>query len=102
MSRKDSQIKHQGHRIELGEIEAAVSSNDSIHRACCVYDHERKKIFVYYIGDIEAMPLIKYLKDLLPRYMIPSVCIKLDTMPLTSNGKLDRKLLQSMAAEYEI
>lgn len=101
VSRKDSQIKHQGHRIELGEIEAAVSSNDSVYRSCCVYDHGRKRIFVYYVGNIEALPLTKYLKDLLPRYMIPSVCIKLDTMPLTSNGKLDRKLLSSMAAEYE-
>ena len=101
VSRKDSQIKHQGHRIELGEIEAAVSSNDSVHRACCVYDHDKKRIFVYYVGDIESLPLTKYLKELLPRYMIPSVCIKLDTMPLTSNGKLDRKLLSSMAAEYE-
>ena len=102
VSRKDSQIKHMGHRIELGEIEAAVSTNNLVHRACCVYEHEKKKIFVFYIGDISSTDLLKYLKNLLPRYMLPAVCEKLDTMPLTSNGKLDRKLLASKASEYDI
>lgn len=102
VSRKDSQIKHMGHRIELGEIEAAVSTNDYVHRACCVYEHNKKKIFVFYIGDIVSTELLKYLKNLLPRYMLPAVCEKLDVMPLTSNGKLDRKLLATKASEYEI
>lgn len=101
VSRKDSQIKHMGHRIELGEIEAAVSTCKEIHRACCVYNKDIKKIFLYYTGNIEVNALLKYLKDALPRYMLPLVCERLESMPLTDNGKLNRKLLEKRAYEAE-
>ena len=44
-SRKDFQIKHNGHRIELGEIEMAINSMDGIQRACCIYEQEQNKIY---------------------------------------------------------
>ena len=94
VSRRDSQIKHMGHRIELGEIEAALANCEGIHRACCVYNNEQKKIYAFYVGTVNATELTKELKTLLPRYMLPNVTEKLDTMPLTPNGKIDRKLLK--------
>ena len=100
VSRRDSQIKHMGHRIELGEIEAALANCQSIKRACCVYNSEEKKLFAFYVGDIDPAALTKELKALLPRYMIPNVMEKLDIMPTTPNGKIDRKLLSEKAKNY--
>jgi len=97
VSRKDAQIKHMGHRIELGEIEAASSKCEGITRACCVYDQQNKRIVLYYTGKTETPLLLNELKQYLPRYMIPTLCISLPAMPLTPNGKLDRKLLKERA-----
>jgi len=94
VSRKDAQIKHMGHRIELGEIEAAAAKCDGITRACCVYDAKNKRILLYFCGNCIIEDLLNQLKNYLPRYMIPTLCIQLDRMPLTPNGKLDRKLLK--------
>ncbi len=92
LGRKDSQIKHMGHRIELGEIEAAALSLEGVHNACCVYsDH---KICLYYTGRVARSVLSAWLKERLPRYMLPQVLTALDTMPLTPNGKIDRNTLK--------
>ncbi len=93
VSRKDAQIKHMGHRIELGEIEAAAGKLSSVHRACALYDREAQKILLYYTGDIAEEALMAHLKEYLPRYMLPAVCRHLEKMPLTPNGKLDRRAL---------
>ena len=97
LCRKDSQIKHMGHRIELGEIEAATLKNDAISRACCVYDNNAKRIVLYYVGDTDEKALMLHLNTLLPRYMLPAEIIKLSSMPLTPNGKIDRKGLRERA-----
>ena len=97
--RKDAQIKHMGHRIELGEIEAAALKASGVTSACCLYDAENKRICLFYVGKVEASVLSESLKTYLPRYMLPAVCEKLDRMPLTPNGKKDRKAL---AARYGV
>ncbi len=91
ISRRDAQIKHMGHRIELGEIEAAASECKGIYRVCCVYDSEEKRILLYYTGECEPNSLLSELRSYLPRYMLPANCKKLEHMPLTPNGKIDRK-----------
>ncbi len=93
VSRKDYQIKHMGHRIELGEIEANVNKIDEIKSSCCVYDKSKGKIVLVYVGDISEKDLIIILKEKLPRYMIPNKVEKLEQMPLTANGKMDRVYL---------
>lgn len=98
VSRKDYQIKHMGHRIELGEIEFNVNMLDGITSCGAIYDKKKEKIVLYYSGDCETADLVNILKDRLPRYMIPNKVIKLSAMPLTPNGKLDRKKLM---ADYE-
>ncbi len=95
VSRKDYQIKHMGHRIELGEIEANVSRVDGVKMNACIYDDEKGKIVLFYVGDIEAAALTGTLKGSLPRYMLPNKIIKLEALPLTPNGKLDRKTLKA-------
>lgn len=93
VSRKDYQIKHMGHRIELGEIEVNVNLLEGISTSCCTYDKEKGKIILYYVGEMTEKELIVILKDKLPRYMIPNKIEKLETMPLTANGKIDRNFL---------
>jgi amino acid adenylation domain-containing protein len=94
MSRKDFQIKSMGHRIELGEIEVIVNMHNSIKISCCIFDSEKKKIVLYYVGDISEKDITAYIKEKLPRYMVPNVVKSLDNMPLTPNGKINRNLLK--------
>lgn len=94
VSRKDYQIKHMGHRIELGEIEVNVNMLEEIKLSGCIYDNEKSKIVLYYVGDLEIGELTKILKEKLPRYMIPNYVEKLEEMPLTPNGKINRVFLK--------
>lgn len=98
VSRKDYQIKHMGHRIELGEIEANVNQMEEIKSSCCIYDKEYEKIILFYVGELEPKEVIGRIKASLPRYMVPNRVRRLETMPLTPNGKLNRVLLKQ---EYE-
>ncbi|RED37367.1 amino acid adenylation domain-containing protein [Paenibacillus sp. VMFN-D1] len=94
VSRKDYQIKHMGYRIELGEIEANVNRLEGIKSACCVYDKTTEKIVLFFVGETDARSIVKELKLLLPKYMIPNRIERLDAMPLTTNGKIDRVYLK--------
>lgn len=94
VSRKDYQIKHMGHRIELGEIEVNVNMLEEIKLSGCIYDNEKGKIVLYYVGDMETGELTKILREKLPRYMIPNYIEKLEEMPLTPNGKINRVFLK--------
>ena len=91
--RKDFQIKHMGHRIELEEIERAVSEADGVERCCCTFDESKDRISCYYTGTSDTRKLHSFLREKLPVFMIPGVLKKVDMMPLTKNGKIDRKLL---------
>lgn len=99
VSRKDYQIKHMGHRIELGEIEVNVNLLDGVKISGCIYDGQNGKIMLYYVGDVEEKELITLLKDKLPRYMIPNYVKRLEQMPFTANGKIDRVTLKKMHQE---
>ncbi len=99
-SRKDFQIKHMGHRIELGEIEIAMERVKEVGRCCCLF-HENK-ILAFYEGTIEKRELKKRLAVWLPAYMLPNRLIRIDAMPLTKNGKIDRTgLLHEWEAQHE-
>ncbi len=91
VSRKDFQIKHMGHRIELGEIESAVNSLSGITNAACVYSKEDEKIVLFY-DTVDGMPrdIINGVSTLIPKYMFPGICIRLDKMPYNLNDKIDR------------
>jgi non-ribosomal peptide synthetase component F len=98
ISRKDHQIKHMGYRIELAEIEAAASRAEGVAAVCCVYDKGRDRLSLHFTGQAEPKAVSKLLKSDLPRYMVPQSVIRLDEMPLTVNGKIDRvRLLKESA-----
>lgn len=94
--RKDFQIKYMGHRIELEEIEAVLNAYPGIQRACCVFDAIKNRITAFYAGSMEKKELQCELQASLPGYMIPTVFNSLPELPLTANGKIDRKKLFSM------
>lgn len=95
-SRKDFQIKHMGHRIELGEIEAALEKVTEIRRLCCIFDEEKKRIVAFYEGDVGKKEIVREIGATLPPYMIPNRFHPIDVMPLTANGKIDRKALMTI------
>ena len=97
--RKDSQVKHSGHRIELGEIETAASALDSIELCCCLHDARQDRLILFYCGGLAPDELRKQLVQTLPDYMLPNASIRLDTMPLNMNGKIDRVLLKNKLTE---
>ena len=86
-----------GHRIELGEIESASLKCNGVRRAACVYASESKRIALFYLGDVDENALLSELSLYLPRYMLPNIIKKLEIMPLTDNGKTDRRGLRETA-----
>ena len=82
-----------GHRIELQEIEVVAAMHPETAQACAIYDKEKDKIILYYTGTAESGDLTAFLKEKLPRYMLPNRMERLEWMPLTPNGKVDRKAL---------
>ena len=100
LGRADHQVKIRGLRIELGEIEATLLQHEHIREAVVVAragtQAGEQHLVAYVVGDEVELgidTLRQYLLDYLADYMVPSVFVLLDALPLTSNGKLDRKAL---------
>lgn len=101
VSRKDYQIKHMGHRIELQEIEVVASMHPKVASCCAVFDPQKDSIHLYYAGEAQAAELTAFLREKLPRYMLPNRLDHLERLPLTPNGKIDRKALSIRTAGTE-
>ena len=95
--RKDFQIKYMGHRIELEEIERAMNAIDGVERACCLFDEKRSRLKGFYVGSIDKDALHAAMKKDMPAFMVPGILRQVEAMPLTKNGKIDRKKLAEMA-----
>lgn len=95
--RKDFQIKYMGHRIELEEIEREMSAVDGVEQCCCIFDEKKSRLKGFYVGSIEKDELAASMSRNLPAFMIPGIIRKVDEMPLTKNGKIDRKKLAEIA-----
>jgi amino acid adenylation domain-containing protein len=100
LGRLDHQVKIRGFRIELGEIEARLLQYPGVREAVVLAREDKpgNKQLVAYIASIpESLPetgaLRDYLKTTLPDYMVPSAFVQLEKMPLSGNGKLERKTL---------
>ena len=104
-SRKDFQIKHMGHRIELGEIETYMNAIEGLLRSCCIFDTDENKILGFFeiegASELDRKGVTHALKDKVPQWMIPNVLVKVETMPITKNGKIDRKELMKIYKEQE-
>ena len=99
--RIDRQVKIRGHRIELGEIEAALSAVANVRQAIVVALTDAsggRRLVAYVVGDTETNVLRTALRQQLPEYMIPATFVRLDVLPLTENGKVDRQALPTAEA----
>lgn len=102
IGRVDHQVKIRGFRIELGEIEAVLNSHAAIHQAIVIPTDDplgKKRLVAYFTTkpDVEQVPSVtdlhRFLKNKLPDYMVPAAFVKLESFPVTSSGKVDRRRL---------
>ncbi|WP_394836401.1 amino acid adenylation domain-containing protein [Pendulispora rubella] len=104
IGRRDHQLKIRGFRVELGEIEARLSEHPGIGQAIVMARHEEGFALVAYVvpkeasaGALEEKSVREFLGPRLPDYMLPTDVVVLPRLPLTANGKVDRKALPSPA-----
>ena len=101
LGRSDGQVKIRGYRVELAEVEAAMREHPSVREAAvALQEKPGEQRLVGYVVSRAGMPsspeaVRRHLIDRLPAFMVPSVVVGLDRLPVTDNGKLDRRALPS-------
>ncbi|XLS27833.1 amino acid adenylation domain-containing protein [Flavobacteriaceae bacterium M23B6Z8] len=107
VGRKDAQVKLRGYRIELGDISAALDQHPGIRHSVAVLREDKsghQQLVCYYTGEatVGLSDVKAWLSERLPSYMVPSVYVLLETFPLSSSGKIDRKALpEPDASSYQ-
>ncbi|MDQ0815164.1 amino acid adenylation domain-containing protein [Streptomyces sp. B3I7] len=103
IGREDTQVKIRGYRIELGEIESVLQRYPAVDRVAVVTtgeDMARRVVgYVSWRDEPDEPGLRAFLREHLPQYMVPAVLVGMERMPMTPNGKVDRKQLPEPAAE---
>ncbi|WP_310463066.1 non-ribosomal peptide synthetase [Sphaerotilus sp.] len=107
LGRIDHQVKLRGFRIELGEIEAVLNQHDAVQEAVVLLDDAmgQARLLAYVVPTVQAEAaersdhLRQWLKSRLPDYMVPTGFQFLDVLPLTGNGKIDRRALAALGVD---
>lgn len=107
LGRVDHQVKIRGHRIELGEIEVALNRHPSIRQTVVAARDDRagiRQLVAYVVCQEGLVPsqaeLRSFLRSEIPEYMVPSLFVFLETMPLTANNKVDRNALPAPVSSF--
>ncbi|MDM2418495.1 amino acid adenylation domain-containing protein [Mycobacteroides abscessus] len=96
LGRTDEQVKIRGYRIELDEIRSALAELDGVEHAAVIVREDRpgdKRLVGYVTGTADPTMLRTLLGERLPQYMVPAAVVAVDAIPLTINGKLDKRSL---------
>ena len=105
LGRIDHQVKIRGYRIEIGEIEATIKSHPSVQDAVVIVREDsagEKRLVAYIVAKTNSdenyseAGVREYLKKKLPQYMVPAILVQLETIPLNTNGKVDRFALPEL------
>ncbi|HJX28236.1 MAG TPA: condensation domain-containing protein, partial [Thermoanaerobaculia bacterium] len=105
LGRTDRQVKLRGNRLELGEIEAVLTRHPALRDAAVLVENGQAGKRLVAFGVVRNQPgpsaeeVAAFLRQSLPEYMVPSVFVPLDAMPLSANGKIDRAALAARSAE---
>jgi amino acid adenylation domain-containing protein len=94
--RVDDQVKIRGNRVELGDIESNLNQIESIGSAVVLMKDDKLIAYIVKESKIGNDKIREYIKDRVPNYMIPSYFVEIDSIPLTTNGKVDKKNLLSI------
>ncbi|WP_329214363.1 amino acid adenylation domain-containing protein [Streptomyces sp. NBC_01485] len=100
LGRQDHQVKVRGNRIELGEVETALRAVPGVGDAVVTVDRDgagQQRLVGWFTGEADADGIRAALSRSLPNYMVPSLLLPLPALPLTTNGKIDRKALPDPA-----
>ena len=111
LGRIDDQVKIRGYRIELGEIESVLNQNEQVTQGVVLAKDDssgNKRLVGYVVSNQKAFDkqaIQAWLNEKMPEYMVPAIWVELESLPLTSNGKVDKKALpdpelMDMQAEY--
>ncbi len=107
VGRSDEQVKIQGYRVELGEIEQHMLELPNVKEAVVLAkeDENKHNMLVAYVTagqacSCEEREVKQELSEHIPEYMVPTVIMQLDQMPLTANGKIDKKTLAALKVEF--
>ncbi|WP_338774476.1 amino acid adenylation domain-containing protein [Nocardia vulneris] len=105
LGRADDQVKIRGFRVELGEIETALLAVASVRQAAVVVREDTpgaRRIVAYVVGAVAPAAVRAAAAKLLPEHMVPSAIVRIDALPLTPHGKLDRKALPAPVIETAV
>jgi amino acid adenylation domain-containing protein len=103
LGRLDFQVKLRGFRIELGEIEAVLSRHPGAREAVVVLRPSEQRLVAYVVPaeQVTANELRGFLRERLPDHMVPAAFVLLEALPLSPNGKIDRRLLPAPEARAD-
>lgn len=105
--RKDQQVKVRGNRVELTEVEAALSRCAGVREAAVVADRNEAgdtRLIAYIVTEDQPGPTVRSIRqamqETLPHFMVPNTFVRIDALPQTPNGKVDRRALPAPDAEH--
>ncbi|KAF0711903.1 hypothetical protein As57867_004980, partial [Aphanomyces stellatus] len=102
LGRLDSQVKLKGYRIELEEVAEAMTQHPGITTAAVIVKDNCYLVGYFTPANVNVHELERSVADHLPTYMVPSVWVGLEAMPLNTNGKIDKIVLQELDVAHEV